>query len=93
MPLAADLHTMRATLDDLRERRIAPGELCHHWRAQGTLLAALPPRYEDVLQALLLRLESGSLFGEESCSFSLQDLHAALSDWLDKAEQKLAAPG
>lgn len=85
----ATLQALTASLDELRAKRIAPAELCNRWRAARELLAALPPRYDEVLQSLLLRLESGSLFGEESCSFSQEDLLAALADWLDKARQKL----
>ena len=36
-------------------------------RQQTTLLAALPPRYSEVLLNLLDRLESSALFSEESC--------------------------
>jgi hypothetical protein len=43
-------------------------------RQQTTLLAALPPRYSEVLLNLLDRLESSALFSEESCSFSQKDL-------------------
>lgn len=37
------------------------------------------------------RMEAGSLFTEESCSFSQEDLQANLSVWLDKATQTLGA--
>lgn len=87
----AALRSLRDTLDALRARRIASADLCRTWRAQQELVGALPPRYGEVMEALLARLESGSLFGEESCSFSQHDLIAALADWLDKAEHKLVA--
>jgi len=54
------------------------------------LLAALPPRYTEVLLALLDRLEAGALFTEESCSFSHQGLLDSLQQWLDKARATLA---
>ncbi|QLA81769.1 hypothetical protein EXV95_14650 [Acidovorax sp. JMULE5] len=54
-------------------------------RQQTTLLAALPPRYGEVLLNLLDRLESSALFSEESCSFSQKDLVANLQMWMDKA--------
>ena len=60
-------------------------------RTQETLLAALPPRYGEVLLQLLDRLESSALFSEESCSFSQKDLTASLRLWLDKAAAQLAA--
>lgn len=54
---------------------------------------ALPPRYRQVAEDLLGRLEAGSLFMEESCSFSQKDLTDSLATWLDKAQQTLAAAG
>jgi hypothetical protein len=42
-----------------------------------------------VLEALLSRLESAVMFGEESCSFSATDLRGELSVWLTKAERAL----
>lgn len=59
-------------------------------RAQTELLAALPPRYGEVLHGLLDRLESSALFSEESCSFSQKDLVASLQMWLDKARHTLS---
>lgn len=49
--------------------------------------AKLPQKYSDVLEGVLSRLESSSLFTEESCSFSKKDLATALSLWLQKAHQ------
>ena len=60
-------------------------------RQQTTLLAALPPRYGEVLLNLLDRLESSALFSEESCSFSQKDLVANLQMWVDKARAVLEA--
>ena len=57
---------------------------------QLTLLAALPPRYGEVLSQLLTRLESSALFTDESCSFSHKDLVDSLQMWLDKARVLLA---
>ena len=57
---------------------------------QVTLLAALPPRYTEVLTQLLTRLESSALFTEESCSFSHKELLGSLQLWLDKARGILA---
>lgn len=54
-------------------------------RAQQALLAALPPRYGEVLLNLIDRLESSALFTEESCSFSRKDLLDHLQTWVDKA--------
>ena len=60
-------------------------------RQQTTLLAALPPRYSEVLLNLLDRLESSALFSEESCSFSQKDLVANLTMWMEKAQGALNA--
>ena len=45
----------------------------------------LPPKYSIALEGVLERLESSSLFTEESCSFSKKDLSLALDVWIDKA--------
>jgi len=58
-----------------------------HW---PTLQTALPPKYLDVLQGLLDRLESAALFGGESCSFSQTDLHQLLQQWTAQATAYLA---
>lgn len=58
-------------------------------RQQTTLLAALPPRYSEVLLNLLDRLESSALFSEESCSFSRSSLLDHLQAWVDKAGASL----
>lgn len=63
--------------------------LCSTWRAQTTLLAALPPRFAEVAEHFLDRLEAASLFTEESCSFSQQDLLDHLHAWLDQAQLTL----
>ena len=87
------LQSLRQALDDLRQKRIALNAFCQTWRAQTALLAALPPRYAQVMEDLLGRMEAGSLFTEESCSFSQEDLQANLAVWLDKATQTCAAGG
>lgn len=60
-------------------------------RASTELLAALPPRYGEVLLNLLDRLESSALFSEESCSFSQKDLLDNLQVWVDKARGQLVS--
>jgi len=84
------LSTLRDSLQDLRLKRMSIATLCQTWRAQHALLAALPPQYTTVMEDLLGRLEAGSLFTEESCSFSQIDLLATLDTWLDKAGTTLA---
>ncbi|WP_422087504.1 hypothetical protein [Variovorax sp.] len=60
-------------------------------RGSAELLAALPPRYGEVLLNLLDRRESSALFSEESCSFSQKDLLDNLQVWADKARGQLVA--
>ena len=51
----------------------------------------LPSKYSNALEGVLERLESSSLFTEESCSFSKKDLGCALDVWIDKAYAAYAA--
>ncbi|NUU04552.1 hypothetical protein [Herbaspirillum robiniae] len=84
------LASMREVLTRLQQGQTGIADLCTAWRARGDVMAALPPRYLQVAEDLLGRLEAGSLFTEESCSFSQKDLTDSLSTWLDKAGQTLA---
>jgi hypothetical protein len=84
------LHTLQNSLHAIRQSRLSVAEFCQTWRTQTALLAELPPRYTDVMEDLLGRLEAGSLFSEESCSFSQIDLLATMDMWLDKAQTTLA---
>ncbi|MFM1805990.1 MAG: hypothetical protein RL212_249 [Pseudomonadota bacterium] len=47
----------------------------------------LPEKYLMALESVISRIESSSLFTEESCSFSKKDLASALEFWLEKAHQ------
>jgi hypothetical protein len=47
----------------------------------------LPEKYGTALENVLSRVESSSLFTEESCSFSKKDLANALHIWLEKVQQ------
>jgi hypothetical protein len=87
------LSLLRQALLELQNRQVAVDEFCRRWRSQSALLDALPPRYRQVMEDLLGRLEAGSLFTEESCSFSQEDLHGQLAIWLDKAEHTLPTAG
>ncbi|RST53435.1 hypothetical protein [Variovorax sp. DXTD-1] len=92
MSAAAQLDAIGARIDGLRNGR---GEsitaLSNEARASSELLAALPPRYGEVLLNLLDRLESSALFSEESCSFSQKDLLDNLQVWVGKARAQLAS--
>ncbi len=91
MSHALALQALRNSLDDLQHKRISIQAFCQTWRAQTSLLAALPPKYGQVMEDLLGRMEAGSLFTEESCSFSQEDLQANLAVWLEKARNTLEA--
>lgn len=84
-----DLQILHDALNDLRDGEINVTAFCAAWRAQEALIKRLPPRYEEVAEDLLGRLEAGSLFTEESCSFSQEDLLNNLAVWLHKAEKTL----
>lgn len=75
------------SLNAVRENKLGITEFCQLWRSQSALLSSLPSRYNKVMEDLLSRLEAGSLFTEESCSFSQIDLLATLDVWLETARQ------
>lgn len=89
-PPAAALDALRRSLDAQAEGRLDLPALVREWRAAGALVAALPPRYGEVLDQLLSRLEAASGFGDESCSFSAEDLRENLGLWLERAGATLA---
>ncbi|MBC3871312.1 hypothetical protein [Undibacterium oligocarboniphilum] len=80
---------LRQSLDDFLRQQMTVSELCRCWRNNDVLLTQLPPQYQAVMENILLRLESGSMFTEESCSFSQRDLITELQTWLDKAHARL----
>jgi hypothetical protein len=82
---------MQHAMSALRQQQISIADFCQAWRAQRSLLSGLPSRYEQVMEDLLGRLEAGSLFTEESCSFSQADLQSSLEVWLEKARQQVQA--
>lgn len=89
MSAAQQLDSLAGWLVELRSGRLSPAEFSGKARSNALLLAALPPRYGEVLLSLLDRLEAGALFTEESCSFSVEQLHEGLAQWLAKARQQL----
>lgn len=84
------LAPLQAEFDALRAGHSRAADFSRQARAHTALLAALPPRYTEVLLGLLDRLESSALFAEESCSFSQTDLLDSLQLWLDRATQQLS---
>lgn len=94
MPIQASpaaLTPLRQALAQLRADALGVQAFCAQARAQGQLLAALPPRYGEVWLGLIDRLESSALFSEESCSFSQSSLLDNLDGWLAKAAEKLGS--
>lgn len=87
-----ELHGLRDSLARLRDGSLSAAAFSARARQSRALLDALPPRFEEVLQGLLVRLEASTLFTEESCSFSHRDLLDSLQLWLDKAAARLAPP-
>ncbi|MFZ6845969.1 hypothetical protein [Undibacterium sp. RuTC16W] len=85
-----NLMRLRDTLGLLQQQDLSVGQFCQEWRVDHAVMQQLPQRYAEVMENLLSRLESGSLFSEESCSFSQHELLAQLRLWLDKAEIQLA---
>ena len=83
------LQALQQALAQLRNDQIRPAAFADLARQQQVLLAALPPKFGEVLHGLLDRLESGALFDAESCSFSQSGLHDSLQMWLDKAQDRL----
>ncbi|MDF3035323.1 MAG: hypothetical protein K0S28_597 [Paucimonas sp.] len=79
------LQSMSRALDELRMGSQSISVFCTVWRTQKPALASLPTRYLEVMENLLVRLETGSMFTEESCSFSQEDLHQAFASWLRQA--------
>jgi hypothetical protein len=88
MPIPS-VAALQASIESLRSKDSNVAQFCVLWRSQDGMLDALPPRYREVMEDLLGRLESGSAFSEESCSYSQDDLLGALEDWLNKAQAKL----
>lgn len=80
-----ELDQMEASLAALRRGGITATAFARELRASHGLLRGLPPRYGEVLESLLDRLEASALFTEESCSFSQSDLLDNLEQWLAKA--------
>ncbi|MCX9155822.1 hypothetical protein OPU71_06735 [Niveibacterium sp. 24ML] len=83
---------LQQTLAALREDPLAIDTFLLAWRRDAQALCAqLPPRFDEVLQGLLTRLESSRLFAGDACAFSRDELLDTFALWLDKAEARLAA--
>lgn len=83
------LSHLTQALQQVRDDTLGASAFSRLARKQPALMAALPARYDEVLQQLLDRLESSALFTEESCSFSQKELLDSLQMWLDQAQRQL----
>ena len=83
MSHTATLVALRLELEAVRSGQAASAAVVRSLRAAYGLGAALKARH--ALDEILNRMESGSLFSEERCSFSRGDLHDALAQWLAHA--------
>jgi hypothetical protein len=88
----AQLETLSRIARSLRSGESEAVEFSRAVAAARELLTALPPAYERAINNVVTRLESSSLFGGESCSFSHNDLYDALDTWLVKARERLHQP-
>ena len=87
----ADLAALRESLDAWRRDAVATDAFVRRWQNEaGALSESLPPAFRQVLDDVLMRIESSRLFTADSCSFSRTPLADALQTWLDKASQRLA---
>lgn len=92
MPINSLLQALADTLKRLEAGELSAASSVPLIRSQYQGVAEhLPPRFEEVLNEILDRMEAGALFTEESCSFSQSDLHQHLALWLDKVRQRLQA--
>ncbi len=89
MTAHGQLAGLSSALQQLRSDELGVAAFSRLAQDQPELRAALPPRYTEVLQQLLDRLESSALFTEESCSFSQKELLDSLQQWLDQAQRQL----
>lgn len=85
------LERLDQALTELQAGRLDTRQFVALARDQPELLARLSPRYAEVLNGLLDRLESSALFDAESCSFSQRDLTDSMRLWLQKATALLQA--
>ncbi len=79
-----NISTYQQLLENWQASRLDSSLLIQEFRDLVTLMR-LPEKYSDALDSVLSRIESSSLFTEESCSFSKKDLAHALNVWLSKA--------
>ena len=85
------LEPLASSFERYRRSELRTHEFTALWRRETEALSALPPAFGEVLEGILMRLESSSSFTEESCSFSREALLSNLETWLAKAKSRLGA--
>lgn len=85
LELAPTVEHLQRTLDALEAGSLAPDVVCARFRVATLRWPGLPQRYETVLERLLQPLDTATMLGDESCSFSRSEVVAALRQWLDHA--------
>ena len=86
----ATVAALARELEAVRTGQADSAAVVRSLRAAHDLVTALTPRHRHALDEILNRMESGSLFSEESCSFSQSELRDALAQWLAHARAYLA---
>ncbi len=77
------------SLADFEAGRIDMDDLIALWRRHGCDDPAIPAGWREVLDDLLMRLESARLFSQDSCSFSRSELLATMREWLTRAQAQV----
>lgn len=91
--LQAQWQTLSTALDQVRSGQCQVADLAARAAEATELRAALPERFDTVLNDLLDRLSASALFSDESCSFSQKDLLDGLQSWLAHAHLRLNLAG
>ena len=88
------VEVLSSSLERYRRNELGTHEFTALWRREAAAFTPLPPAFGEVLEGILMRLESSGSFSEESCSFSREALLSNLATWLDKARSRVdAQPG
>jgi hypothetical protein len=82
---------LAGSLADFEAGRIDMDTLISLWRQHGCDNAAIPAKWREVLDGLLMRLESARLFSQDSCSFSRSELLATMREWLVRVQAQMQA--
>lgn len=79
------------SLAEFEAGRIDMDALIAVWRRHGCEDTAIPAKWREALDGLLMRLESARLFSQDSCSFSRSELLATMREWLERVQAQVQA--